>query len=140
MRSLTFVLLLVAGAASAQAPAYEGYALPGHGPVTASGPSDRAFPEAARDTTAPPDDWLGRDKALHVGSSLLLTLSGQYLLVDKAGLSNAEALPVAASTTLLLGVMKEVTDSRRTPHPLFSWRDLAADAAGVLVAAALVSL
>ncbi|MEM1115981.1 MAG: hypothetical protein AAF845_05470 [Bacteroidota bacterium] len=134
-----WVALALAGAASAQTPAYQGYALPGH-----------AAPEAVRveiprlgavpDTTAPPDAWLGRDKALHAGGSLLLTLSGQYLLVDKAGLSNAEALPVAAGTTLLLGVMKEVTDSRRTRHPLFSWRDLAADAAGIAVAAALVSL
>ena len=139
MRHLTPLLLLVAAAASAQAPAYRGYTVPGH-PLRAEAASGAVRPIALPDTTAPPDGWLGRDKALHAGGSLLLTLSGQYLLADKAGLSNAEALPVAASTTLLLGVMKEVSDSRRTRHPLFSWRDLAADAAGVLVAAALVSL
>lgn len=129
--------LLLAGTASAQAPSYEGYAIPGH-----RLDAEALVPDAVRpDTTqAPPDEWLGRDKALHAGGSFLLTLSGQYLLVDKAELSNTEALPIAASTALLLGVMKEVSDSRRTRYPLFSWRDLVADAAGVAVAAALVSL
>lgn len=90
-------------------------------------------------TAAPPDDWLGRDKALHAGGSFLLTLSGQYVLVEKAGLSNGRALPLSAATALALGLVKEVADSRRARHPLFSWRDLAADAAGVALAAAVAA-
>src|SRR5690606_13864955 len=130
--------LAVCAAASAsaqQTPAYEGYAIPGH--------RLEAIPEAVAarpDTTGPPDAWLGYDKALHAGGSFLLTLSGQYVLVDKAGLSNGRARPGSASTPLLLGVLKEVSDSRHPRHPLFSWRDLAADAAGILAAATLVSL
>lgn len=131
------VVLLGAASASAQAPTYAGYEIPGR-PLVAT--EAAAGPVAVRDTTAPPDEWLGYDKVLHAGGSLLLTLSGQYVLVDKAGLSNGEALPLSASTTLLLGVMKEVADSRRPRHPHFSWRDLVADAVGVLVAAAVASL
>lgn len=139
MRAAGLLALLAAavapGPAVAQAPEYAGYQIPGHalaetpGPA---GPAPDAGPRAA-------DDWLGSDKALHAGGSFLLTLSGQYVLTDKAGLSNGRALPVSATTALALGLMKEIADSRRPAHPLFSWRDLAADAAGVLAAAAVVA-
>ena len=88
----------------------------------------------------PPDDWIARDKALHLGASFLLTLSGQYVLTDKADLSNGRALPVAAGTALALGLLKEVADGRRPRDPHFCWRDLAADALGVALAAAVASL
>ena len=96
---------------------------------------------AARDTAdAPPEAWLARDKALHAGGSFLLTLAGQYVLTDKSRLSNAEALPVAAGAALALGLLKEVADGRRPRYPHFCWRDLAADAAGVALAATVVAL
>ena len=99
------------------------------------------IPSASRaDSTALPDEWLARDKAMHVGASFLLTLSGQYVLTDKAGLPDARALPVAAGSALALGLLKEVADSRRPNHPHFCWRDLAADAAGVALAVALIEL
>ena len=97
-------------------------------------------PFVADTTSAPPDEWLGRDKAFHAGGSFLLTLGGQYLLVNKHGLSEGQALPVSAATALALGLVKEVSDSRRARDPLFSWRDLAADAAGVALAALVVGL
>lgn len=90
---------------------------------------------------APPrDEWLARDKALHAGGSFLLTLSGQYLLTDKTRLEDGDALPVAAGAALALGLLKEVADSRRERHPHFCWRDLAADAAGVALGAAVIAL
>lgn len=88
----------------------------------------------------PPDDWLGYDKALHFGASFLITLSGQYVFTDKAGLSDGRALPISAGTALALGVLKEVADSRRASFPLFSLRDLAADALGVAAAALITRL
>ena len=97
-----------------------------------------AVPEVARST--PPDAWLGRDKALHAGGSALLTLGGTVVLAQGAGLAEDRALPVAAGTTLALGVMKELTDRSRERAPLFSWRDLVADTVGVAVAALVVSL
>ena len=104
-------------------------------------PALSARPAALADTTtAPPDGWIARDKALHLGTSFLLTLSGQYVLVDKANASNGDALPVATGAALALGLLKEVADARRERHPHFCWRDLAADAAGVALAAAVVGL
>ena len=112
--------------------------------LEAARPDGWDAPAVVRDTTdvppAPPDDWLGRDKALHAGASFLLTLAGQYVLTDKSGWSNGDALPAAAGAALALGLAKEVADSQRSRHPHFCWRDLAADAAGVALAAAVVAL
>ena len=91
----------------------------------------------AASSTAP---WLGRDKALHAAASLGLTLGGQLILTEGAGLSGDRAIPISAGTTLALGVMKELSDRRQDRNPLFSWRDLAADALGVAIAALVVSL
>ncbi len=77
---------------------------------------------------------------MHVGASFLLTLSGQYVLTDKTGLSDGRAVPVAAGSALALGLLKEVADSRRQRDPHFCWRDLVADAAGVALAVALIEL
>ncbi len=111
------------------------YRLPGR-PLEAL---ETLAPETRADSLRPPpDDWLGYDKGLHFGASFLLTLSGQYVFTDKAGLSNDGALPFSVGTALALGVAKEVADSRRAAFPLFSLRDLAADALGV-AAAALVT-
>lgn len=91
--------------------------------------------EVPPDSLRPPDAWLGPDKALHAGGSFLITLSAQYALTDKAGLTNTEALPVSAAVALALGLAKEVHDGRRAVGPHFSLRDLAADALGVALAA-----
>ncbi len=130
--------LVLAGAAQAQpvrtapeAAALDAFALSTSAPRWA---------DSARDSTALPDDWIARDKALHLGASFLLTLSSQYVLTDKTGLSDARALPVAAGSALALGLLKEVADARRPRHPHFCWRDLAVDALGVALAAALIEL
>ena len=102
-----------------------------------------AAPPAAPPRPAPPrpaDEWLGRDKALHAGASFLLTLSGQYVLVSKGGLSEDDALPLSAGAALSLGVLKETADASRATAPLFSLRDLAADALGVLLAVLVIEL
>ena len=77
---------------------------------------------------------------MHLGASFLLTLSAQYVLTDKSGLSDGRALPIAAGGALALGLAKEVADSRRARNPHFCWRDLAADALGVALAVAVVEL
>lgn len=128
-------LVAVPAAAQPGAPAALSYRLPGR-PLDVR---EAALHETRADSLqAPPDDWLGFDKGLHFGASFLLTLSGQYVLTDKGGLSNRRALPLAAGTALALGLAKEVADSRRVAFPLFSLRDLVADVAGV-AAGALVT-
>ena len=87
-----------------------------------------------------PDEWIARDKAMHLGASFLLTLAGQYVLTDKGTLTNGEALPVAAGSAFALGLAKEVMDSQRERDPHFCWRDLAVDAVGVALGAAVISL
>ena len=129
--------LVASGPAGAQPVA------PGAGrPLAVSLGGAPAPPRVARpdSTAALPDDWVARDKALHLGASFLLTLSAQYVLTDKASLSDGRALPVAAGAALALGLVKEVADARRPRSPHFCWRDLAADAAGVALAAAVVGL
>lgn len=131
--ALVLLAVAFASGAAAQREALA-YRLPAH---SFDGPPVRSD---TVDVHAPPDEWLGRDKVLHAGGSFLLTLSSQYVLVDKGDLSNGRALPLAAGAALSLGVLKEVLDSRRARHPLFSWRDLVADALGVAAAAAVVGL
>ncbi len=86
------------------------------------------------------DSWLGRDKALHAAGSFLLTLSAQYVLTAKLDTDEGTAVPLAAGVTLSLGLAKEVADSRRPVGPLFSTRDLVADAVGVVLAVGLILL
>lgn len=88
----------------------------------------------------PDDPWLGPDKALHAGASLLLTLSGQYVLASKMNLPEERAWPVAAGTALAFGLFKELADSQRPQNPLFSWRDMAANTAGVALGVAIILL
>ncbi|PAP77778.1 hypothetical protein [Rubrivirga marina] len=138
MSRAALAALLAVATASAQpvAPRYESVRL---GDALDPAESVRASTEAEW-PGPPPDDWLGRDKALHAGGSFLMTLAGQYVLTDKGALSNGEALPVAAGATLALGLAKEVLDSQRPRDPHFCWRDLAADATGVGLAALVVGL
>jgi uncharacterized protein YfiM (DUF2279 family) len=117
-----------------------------------SAPAEAQFREApslreamlATDAAPPPpqqnDRWIALDKAQHFTFSALFVLAGQYVLTDKAGLSEGEALPIACGGALALGLAKEVADANRPRHPLFSWKDLVADAAGVAVGAAIVAL
>lgn len=129
MRALSLFALLAALGAEAQpvAPRADGVRLGGAS----------AAPPAPAPLT---DEWIARDKALHVGASFLLTLSGQYVLTDKTGWSDADALPVAAASALAIGLAKEIADSQRERDPHFCWRDLAADALGVALGAAVVAL
>lgn len=95
---------------------------------------------APADSLRPPDRWIARDKALHAAGGLLITLSAQYVLTDKLDLPNGRALPVAAGSAMALGLLKEAADARRPVGAHFSWRDLAADAVGVALAALVTAL
>ncbi len=102
---------------------------------------DVAETHARADTTLPHNDpWLGRDKFRRAGGSFLLTLSGQYVLTDKTGMSDRAALPLSAVAALGIGLTKEILDSQRARYPQFSWRDLAADALGVALGVGVANL
>ena len=86
------------------------------------------------------DRWIAMDKAQHFTFSALFVLAGQYVLTDKAGVSDGTALPIACGGTLAPGLAKEVADAYRPRRRYFSWKDLVADGAGVAVGAAIVAL
>lgn len=121
--ALAALLLAAAGAPRAQVP-----------------PPEAPPPETPARRAAPADAWLGRDKGLHASTSFVLTVGGSLAL--RAGLDAAQrdATALAFGTTIALGVTKEVADVRRPVAPLFSWRDLAADALGAALGALVASL
>ena len=139
---VALLLLLAAPAAAQDAPSLRAAMLGTCGSleVTTCGGVERTKTAVPFPDTTLHDPWLARDKALHAGGSFLLTLSGQYVLTAKLAASEGTALPIAAGTTLALGLAKEVLDSRRPVRPLFSTRDLVADAVGIALAAGLILL
>ena len=93
---------------------------------------------AAADTLR--DDWLGRDKVLHAGFSFLFALSSQYVLTSKLDMSEDGALPISAGVTLSLGLADQALEAALATDPLFSTRDLVADAVGVALAVGVILL
>ncbi len=86
----------------------------------------------------PPDRWLARDKLLHASTSFLLTLSSQYILVNKLNYQEHRALPISLGLTFSIGVGKEFYD-RRKPGGYISYRDLLADVLGLALAALIIT-
>lgn len=84
------------------------------------------------------DPWIGPDKLMHFSATFLLTLSGQYFLENKMRLEDLRAVPVAAGTAFALGLFKELADSQRQHRPLFSWRDMAWNSAGIAAAVIVI--
>ncbi len=85
------------------------------------------------------DPWLAFDKAEHVTFGFLFTLGGQYVFVNKAGLTENEALPLSIGVAASAGLAKELLDLRRA-NGFFSTRDLVADAVGIAFATAVILL
>lgn len=79
----------------------------------------------------PRDAWWAHDKVKHLVVSTLWTLSTQYVLVAKAEWSDGDALPASVGSAAAVGLAKEVYDRRVGATGHFSWKDLAADAAGI---------
>lgn len=87
----------------------------------------------ARDAHAE-DAWLGRDKALHFGASATLAAAG-YGVGAALFPARAHALALGAGVAAAAGIGKEALDATGYGDP--SWKDLAADGAGLVVGLAL---
>ena len=107
--------------------------------------STASLPSSARaavlyGASAPGNRWFARDKALHVTYSFLWTLSSQYVLMEKTALSHDGAIPWALASGFAVGVAKETYDRYWGPTGRFSWRDMAANAVGLSLAAGVLLL
>ncbi len=85
------------------------------------------------------DPWLGFDKVQHFSFSCLITLSSQYMLVNKYKMEEKEAVYISAPLSLLVGISKEIGDKKK-PKGFFSRRDLLADLLGIGVAMFLINM
>ena len=90
--------------------------------------------------TSAPAPRVGFDKVQHFTFSFLWTLGAQYTLVNKASLSEREALPASIGTAAAVGILKEVYDWRYKPNGTFSRADLVADGLGIACAVGLILL
>lgn len=97
-----------------------------------------AFTLATSDTSAmrppAPDPWFGADKVKH--GVLAVALQGGTYATLRLAADHREALAGAIAVTASLSLLKELRDRDRTG---FSFRDLAWDAAGIVVATVLLS-
>ena len=78
------------------------------------------------------------DKVQHTAVSCLLTLSSQYIMVNKSGFSEQKALSYSVSSSALVGLAKEFNDYK-TKEGSFDWGDLVADGVGIAIAVFIIT-
>jgi putative lipoprotein len=81
-----------------------------------------------------PDPWIAKDKALHFGVSAVIA-SGTYAVSTAIFDARGHSLLAATGVTLAAGAGKELLDLAGYGTP--SWKDFAADVAGMLVGLAV---
>tara|TARA_Y100000748_G_scaffold59656_1_gene47772 strand:+ start:520 stop:915 length:396 start_codon:yes stop_codon:yes gene_type:complete len=84
------------------------------------------------------DKWLAIDKLQHFSYSCLISLGCQYVLVNKQNNTEEESLPISSALSFSAGLLKELNDNRGK-NGFFSWKDMVANAAGIAVAAVIIS-
>jgi len=83
------------------------------------------------------DPWFGLDKLKHLSSSFMMTTTGYYFQNRVASVSKEQALATSGIFTVSLGFGKECRDNRK-PKGFFSYRDLIADIAGIVLATVFI--
>ena len=82
---------------------------------------------------------IGYDKIQHVAVSCLLTLSGQYVLETKSNFNQDNALMYSASSSVMIGLTKELNDMKTRSSP-FDWGDMLANFVGIGLAVLIIAL
>jgi uncharacterized protein YfiM (DUF2279 family) len=90
------------------------------------------------DSLNAPTHTIGFDKIQHAAISCLLTLSSQYVMVNKSGFDESKALSYSVSSSALIGLAKELNDYKTKERP-FSWGDLIADGVGIAFAICIIT-
>lgn len=82
--------------------------------------------------------FLAPDKAQHFMGSIMATVFLSKFSRDHLNWSRGNSKTFSAGFTLSLGILKEVRDGHQ-PNNHFSWKDLLADASGIIVGVILVN-
>lgn len=82
---------------------------------------------------------IGFDKIKHAAVSCLLTLSTQYIMVNKSGFDENKALSYSVSSSALIGLTKELNDKQTRKIP-FDWGDIIANGVGIAIAVFIITL
>ena len=81
---------------------------------------------------------IGFDKIQHATVSCLLTLSSQYIMMNKSGLEEGKALSYSVSSSILIGLTKELNDVQPQERP-FDWGDMIANGIGIAIAVLIIT-
>ena len=81
---------------------------------------------------------IGFDKIQHAAVSCLLTLSSQYIVVNKSGFDEDKAVLYSVSSSALIGLTKELNDVQ-TKEISFNWGDLIANGIGIAIAVFIIT-
>jgi uncharacterized protein YfiM (DUF2279 family) len=79
-----------------------------------------------------PDRWFAMDKFWHFSASFVTVGAAYHLSANRVKMPSPWPTSLALGGTLTVGVTKELCDLAG-PGKYFSWKDLAADAAGICV-------
>ncbi|HCL00673.1 MAG TPA: hypothetical protein DHW42_11290 [Candidatus Marinimicrobia bacterium] len=85
------------------------------------------------------DPWFGLDKLKHLSSSFMMTTTGYYFQNRVASVPKEQALTTSGIFTVSLGLGKEYRDTGK-PKGFFSYRDLIADVAGIVLATVFIQV
>ena len=95
--------------------------------------------EIVKTDTVVTDSWFGVDKGQHfvgsfIGTILLSQVNNRCFNIDKL---NSQR--IGMSVVLSVGLTKEIFDSRKVNN-YFSWKDLLANAAGIIAGIAIMEI
>lgn len=94
-------------------------------------------PEKKSKVNASTDNWIAVDKIQHFSYSFLISFGVQYLLVNKIGFEENNAMPISVTASFTAGFVKEVHDSR-SKNGFFSKKDLIANSLGIIIASIII--
>ena len=81
---------------------------------------------------------IGFDKIQHAAVSCLLTLSSQYIMVNKSSMTEDKALSYSISSSVIIGLTKELNDWQTKKRPL-DCGDLIANGVGIAIAVFIIT-
>ncbi len=90
------------------------------------------------DSLNTPKHTIGFDKIQHAAVSCILTLSSQYVMVNKSGFDEDKAVLYSVSSSALIGLTKELNDVQ-TKEISFNWGDLIANGIGIAIAVFIIT-